>query len=100
MLKKLDPTFAQQVLNTNLYKIDTSKAKITGKFSDVNDHFDKINKDRPYASQREWAKLGGIPPKAVVSWMDCKTFINQFDLKNGAPDESKLTGWKPMPKKN
>ena len=98
MLKKLDPTFAQQVLNTYLYKIDTTTAKTTGEFSDANDYFDKINKDRPYASQREWIKLGGIPPEAVVKWMRGKDFVEQYDIDTGAPNENELTGWKAMPK--
>jgi hypothetical protein len=97
MLKKLDPTFAQQVLNTNLYKIDTQVAKTTGSFSDANDHFDRLGKKRPYASQREWIKLGGIPGQAVVAWMTGKTFLDQYDFTTGAPDEGALTGWQQMP---
>ncbi len=97
MLKRLDPTFAQQVLNTNLYKINTALAAGTGNFKDVNDHFDRIGQDRPYASQREWAKLGGIPGTAVVEWMSGQTFFDQYDMTNGAPDQANLTGWRPMP---
>src|SRR3954447_26790475 len=58
MLKRPDPTFAQQVLNSNLYKIDTAFAVHTGNFTDANDYFDRAGVDRPYASQREWIKLG------------------------------------------
>lgn len=97
MLKKLDPVFAQKVMNTHLYRIDTSTASQTGKFADANAHFDKIGKNRPYASQREWTKLGGIPPQAVDKYMDGMDFINQYDMTKGAPDESQLTNWKDMP---
>ena len=97
MLKKLDPTFAQQVLNTNLYKIDTTIAKRTGNFHDANDFFDKKGKKRPYASQREWAKLGGVPAAAIVKWMPGEDFFNQYSLENGAPDENALANWQDMP---
>jgi hypothetical protein len=100
MIKKLDPTFAQQVLNTHLYKIDTSLAKQTGSFNDANDYFDKKGKKRPYASQREWVKLGGIPPEAVVEWMPGQDYFDQYDFKTGAPDENALTGWQKMPTVN
>lgn len=97
MIKKLDPTFAQQVLSTHLYKIDTALAKQTGSFNDANDYFDKKGKKRPYASQREWVKLGGIPPEAIVAWMLGKDYFDQYDMKTGAPAESALTGWQKMP---
>ena len=96
MLKRLDPTFAQQVRNTNLYKINTTIAKQSGNFHDANDFFDKKGENRPYATQREWAKLGGIPPEAVEQWMSGEEFFQQYDLENGAPDESALTGWHDM----
>jgi hypothetical protein len=93
MLKKLDATFAQQVLNTNLYKIDTSIAVATGHFRDANDTFDKAGIDRPFATQREWIKEGGVPANAIIEYMTGKTFFNQYDLIKGAPDEGALTGW-------
>lgn len=103
MLQKLDPTFAQQVLNTNLYKIDTAKAKEGNQnsFVDVNAHFDKIGKDRPYATQREWAIQGGVPPAAIVEFMSGKSYFDQYDMETGAPAESALSGWQTMapPKK-
>lgn len=91
MLKKLDPVFAQKVMNTHLYRIDTAIAGQSGKFHDANAHFDKIGKNRPYASQREWTKEGGIAPQAVVNYMDGMDFINQYDMTTGAPDEAQLT---------
>jgi len=92
MLKNLDPTFAQQVLNTNLYKIDTAVALATGNFMDANDHFDKAGVDRPYSTQREWIKMGGIDQIAVIEYMSGQTYANQL---NGsvAPDEQNLQGW-------
>src|SRR5687768_16289625 len=77
MLQKLDPTFAQQVLNTNLYKIDTSIEVSTGPFRDANDALDKAGADRPYATQREWIKEGGISENAIVASMSGQTFVNQ-----------------------
>lgn len=50
-----------------------------------------------YASQCEWTKEGGIPPQAVVNYMDGMDFINQYDMTTGAPDEAQLTNWKAMP---
>ena len=97
MLKKLDPVFAQKVMNTHLYRIDTAIAGQSDKFHDANAHFDKIGKNRPYASQREWTKEGGIAPQAVVNYMDGMDFINQYDMTTGAPDEAQLTNWKAMP---
>lgn len=93
MLQKLDPTFAQQVLTTNLYKIDTTIAAATGPFRDANDTFDKAGIDRPYATQREWIKEGGIPENAVVEYMTGKAFYDQYDLITGAPAENALVGW-------
>jgi hypothetical protein len=97
ILKKIDPTFAQGLLNTNVYKIDTAIAAQTGRFHDVNDHFDKIGVKRPYATQREWLKEGGIPPAAVVEWMPGIDFADQLNSQGQAPDESSLTGWRNMP---
>ncbi len=93
MLKKLDPTFAQQVLNSNLYKIDTAIASTTGNFMDANDYFDKAGVDRPYATQREWIKLGGVDQAAVIEYMDGQTYVNQLNQQFVAPDEHLLTGW-------
>ncbi len=93
MLKRLDPTFAQQVLNTNLYKIDTAAALATGNFLDVNDTFDKAGIDRPYSTQREWLKLGGVDQASVIEYMTGADFFNQYDLVNGAPAENALAGW-------
>ncbi|WP_157647394.1 hypothetical protein [Burkholderia ubonensis] len=94
MLKRLDPVFAQQVLNTNLYKIDTSIALKTGHFVDVNDYFDRVNLHRPYATQREWCKLGGINPDAVIEYMAGRDFYNQLNEHLIPPDEDRLSGWK------
>lgn len=96
MLKKIDPTFAQQILNTNLYKIDTQLALPTGNFHDANDTFDKANVNRPYSTQREWIKEGGVPQGAIVAYMTGRQFFNQYDMTNGAPDEDALTGWQPF----
>ncbi|MEM7212945.1 MAG: hypothetical protein AAF479_13810 [Pseudomonadota bacterium] len=52
MLERLDPTFAQQLLSSNLYKIDTAVALTTGMFVDVNDTFDRAGIDRPCAIPR------------------------------------------------
>ncbi len=93
MLKNIDPTFAQQILNTNLYKIETRLAVQTGNFYDANDTFDKAGVDRPYSTQREWIKEGGVPQEAIVFYMSGRTFFNQYDMTNGAPDEDALTGW-------
>src|SRR6266404_4417887 len=97
MLKNIDPTFAQKLLRTNIYKIDTKKALETGLFFDANDHFDKKGKDRPYPTQREWIKEGGIDPKAVIAFMDGETFWKQCDQdKLVGPDEKQLEKlWKP-----
>ena len=97
MIKKLDPTFAQQVLNTNLYMIRTKSALITGDFYDANDHFDRHGIARPYATQREWVKLGGVPAGAVIKCMTGKEYMSQYDFVTGAPPEDKLTGWEWLP---
>ncbi|WP_158997008.1 scabin-related ADP-ribosyltransferase [Pigmentibacter ruber] len=96
MVKNIDPVFAQQVLNTHLYKIDTSIASLSGPFYDVNDHFDRAGINRPYATQREWAKLGSIPANAVVSYMTGKDYFEQYDLKIGAPEERLLKNWQTL----
>lgn len=93
LLKRLDPTFAQQIKNTNLYKIDSAVALATGNFYDVNDAFDKAGIDRPYATQREWLKAGGIDQAAVIETMPGATFFRQYDMTTGAPDEGALNGW-------
>ncbi len=93
MLKNLDPTFAQQVLASNLYKIDTAIALGTGNFMDANDYFDKAGVDRPYSTQREWIKLGGIDQAAVIEFMNGQTYVNQLNAQFVAPDEQNLQGW-------
>ncbi|TFH90038.1 scabin-related ADP-ribosyltransferase [Vibrio ouci] len=94
MLSTLDPVFAQQVLNTNLYKIDTSLGGMRASdFFDVNDVFDRARIQRPYRTQREWAKQNGIPQEAVVEVMSGSVFMSQYDFKKGAPNEDKLIGW-------
>lgn len=94
MLKKLDPTFAQQVLNSNLYKIDTAIALQTGNFVDANDYFDRAGIDRPYATQREWVKLGGIDQAAVVEYMPGRDYYRQLNhVTWTAPDEDQLQYW-------
>ena len=93
MLRKLDPTFAQQVLNSNLYKIDTATALTTGYFMDANDHFDKAGVDRPYSTRREWIKLGGIDQVAVIAYMTGQTYVNQLNNSFEAPEENSLNGW-------
>lgn len=94
LLKKIDPTFAQQLLNTNLYRIDTTSAKTTGHFMDANDHFDRSGVTRPYSTQREWIKNGGVNQNAVIEYMSGKNFALQIGTNGLAPDEDALTGWK------
>lgn len=94
ILKHIDPTFAQQVLQTNLYKIDTAQALLTGMFYDANDVFDRAGVNRPYATQREWIKLGGIDQAAVVATMTGANYAGQLAMPGGnAPDEGALQGW-------
>lgn len=94
MLKKLDPTFAQQVYNTNVYKIDTAIALQTGVFFDANSVFDKAGVDRPYSTQREWIKQGGIDQAAVIETMTGRNYAEQLQMPGGvAPDEHLLVGW-------
>ena len=98
MLKRIDPTFVQQILNTNIYKIDTALASQTGNFNDVNDYYDRLGVDRPYSTQREWLKEGGISYEAIVGWMPGITYADQIDPQTGdAPDEGALQGWQAMP---
>ncbi|NER93792.1 MAG: hypothetical protein F6J86_08105 [Symploca sp. SIO1B1] len=98
MLRKLDPIFAQQILNTNIYKIDTERGRQTGQFHDVNDYYDKLGINRPFATQREWLKEGGIPYAAILAWMPGANFANQMNVQTlAAPDESALEGWQEMP---
>ena len=97
MLSNLDPVFAQQVLDTNLYKIDTTICGgISSDFFDVNDVFDRAGLHRPYKDQREWAKQNGIPNLAIVGVMCGRKFMSQYDFKNGAPKEENLIGWSPV----
>jgi hypothetical protein len=93
MLKKLDPTFAQQAMTSHIYKIDTATALLTGNFADANDYFDRHGVDRPYSTQREWIKLGGIDQAAVIEYMDGATYVQQLDVHFEAPDEHLLAGW-------
>lgn len=94
ILKKIDPTFAQQVLQTNLYKIDTALALQTGVFFDANDVFDRAGVDRPYSTQREWIKVGGIDQAAVIETMTGANYAAQLAMPGGiAPDEHLLQGW-------
>jgi hypothetical protein len=94
MLKKIDPTFAQQVNQTNLYKIDTAVAALTGAFMDANDVFDRAGVNRPYSTQREWIKTGGIDQAAVVATMTGAHYAQQLQMPGGiAPDEGALQGW-------
>jgi hypothetical protein len=81
------------VLQNTLYRVDTSLAAATGPFRDANDTFDKAGIDRPYATQREWVKEGGIPQNAIIEYMSGQTYYNQNDFANGAPAEDELTGW-------
>ena len=69
MLKVLDPTFAQQIMGTSIYKIDTAVALLTGNFSGANDVFDPAGDNRPRMTQREWIKLGSIDQAAVIETM-------------------------------
>ena len=94
MLKVIDPTFAQQILTTNVYKIDSAVALLTGAFFDVNDVFDKSGVDRPFSTQREWCKLGGIDQAAVIETMTGANYAGQLVMPGGvAPDEGLLQGW-------
>ncbi|MCY0388371.1 hypothetical protein OVY01_14225 [Robbsia sp. Bb-Pol-6] len=97
MLKRIDPTFACKAFSANLYRIRTGIALETGVFQDVNDAFDRSGIVRPYATQREWLKSGGIPARAIVAYMPGKTFIAQYDIaKNVGPEEADLKGWLPF----
>lgn len=94
MLKQLDPVMAQKIPGgINLYRINTAIALGTGNFVDANDHFDRERLNRPYATQREWIKLGGIDQAAVTDYMDGLTYFNQLDAQDLAPDENALAGW-------
>jgi hypothetical protein len=93
LLKKIDPTFAQQLLNTNLYKINATVAMTTGSFMDANDHFDRAGVNRPYSTQREWIKNGGVNQNAIIEYMSGKDFALQIGAGGIAPDEELLTGW-------
>jgi hypothetical protein len=93
MLKNLDPVFAQQILNTNVYRIDTVAALATGNFMDANDYFDKAAVNRPYSTQREWLKLGGVDQVAVVDYMPGQTYFGQLNAQFEAPNENALVGW-------
>ena len=94
MLKKLDPTMAQGILTKYVYKIDTNIASTTGNFMDANDFFDKAAVDRPYSTQREWIKLGGIDQAAVIEYMTGQNYYNQLNLNTfEAPAENALQGW-------
>ena len=95
ILKRIDPTFAQQVMNTNLYRINTALAlQAGGLFFDANDVFDRAGVDRPYATQREWIKQGGIDQAAVVQYMTGANYAGQLAMPGGiAPDEHLLQGW-------
>ncbi|WP_186646201.1 hypothetical protein [Fluviispira vulneris] len=96
MVKTIDPLFAQQILDSNLYKIDTNIAVRSGPFYDVNDHFDKAGINRPYPKQREWAKLGSISISAVIAYMTGEDFIIQYCFSSGAPNEGVLKNWKTL----
>jgi hypothetical protein len=92
ILKNIDPKFAPMLVHGYIYRIDTALATGTGAFMDVNDFFDKAGENRPFATQREWAKLGGIDQSAVTHYMDGPTFQGQMNGFVG-PDEANLTGW-------
>jgi len=93
MLKHLDPVFANQILQTFVYRIDTAKSlENGGHFYDVNVLFDKAGIDRPYATQREWIKDGGIPAIAIVAYMPGRDYFSQLK-QFCAPDEDRLTMW-------
>lgn len=94
LIKNIDPVFAHQINHTYVYRIDTRLALSTGQFTDVNDDFDKRGLHRPYATQREWLKLGGIPQNAVNAYMSGLDFMAQYDFDTGAPDELALLGWR------
>lgn len=95
MLQKLDPTIAQRLVDYFLYKIDTGLALRTGEFHDINDVFDRAGIRRPYPTQREWLKAGGISPAAVVGWLPGSMFAAQYNVTSGAPEEVILR-WSPM----
>ena len=105
MLKNLDGQLAQKILDTKLYKINRPTAEQTqqtgnfqdAKFKDVNDHFDRIGKDNPSRTQKEWAKEGNIPPTSIEGWMSGQEFFDQYDINNGGFIGGDLTGWHSMP---
>lgn len=94
----IDPTFSHHLRRDDsyIYKIDTSIAIQSGNFVDANSHFDKAGESRPYATQREWIKLGGIDEAAIVYYMTATTMDDQMDNNLNAPAESTLTGWLPF----
>ncbi|WP_028865148.1 hypothetical protein [Psychromonas aquimarina] len=92
ILKNIDPKFAQLLLQTNIYKIDTAIALQTGVFFDANDVLDKMGITRFYSTQREWFKAGGVNSAAIVGTMRGINFANQM-TGVVAPDEELLQGW-------
>jgi hypothetical protein len=91
-VKNIDPTFAQKLFDTYLYKIDVSLAQATGAFINANQAFRDKNLKSPYEGQAEFAKLGGIPRNAIVGSLTGKEFYKQTDQKMPptAPNENGL----------
>jgi hypothetical protein len=95
-----DGVLANASMGKKLYKIDTNFAGINrASFTDVNDYFDRLGRDRPYPQQREWLKAGGIPGAAVTHYMDAPNFFQQctFTPSITLPDEGSVNGWQAMP---
>jgi hypothetical protein len=61
---------------------------------DANDHFDWAGVNRPYRTQREWIKVGGIDQAAVIETMTGANYAGQLAMPLGvAPDEGAWLGW-------
>ncbi|MCF7993565.1 MAG: hypothetical protein K9L32_00640 [Chromatiaceae bacterium] len=88
----IDATFSSHLLRDNsyIYKIDTTIAVQTGPFVDANAHFDNSGLERPYATQREWIKLGGIHQAAIIYYITGRTMGDAMNANNIAPPTSAL----------
>lgn len=82
----IEPKLSTMIPGKNFYMIDFAEAENlgSGRFVDVNAHFDARNVDREFGGQREWAYPGTIPGKAVVFYMPSATFQDIImDTKHG-----------------
>jgi hypothetical protein len=102
-----DATLAQICGGKFIYKVDTKFAGMDKSNSaDVNDYFDRLGQRRPYSTQREWIKSGGIPGAAIEEYLPAGDFYkNQVKYKTKPlrlqlPKESDIKGWRPLPRIN